>query len=184
MGQVGSLILLSGVYVTSLILMTGLRPIHLVRQTVAAIRRGDCQFARVAFAAEPAPDRLEGPARDQPARTGETTALDREAVETERRARAGAGRRFHFTGRTSQSAETESCRYHRAADGIGRRRARNPLSRSCAGKRKPRVHFPVSPARRGTRKTTRCRAWICWMSTTSRVASRLIRLSWSKSSRR
>ena len=40
MGRIGSLILLSGVYVTSLILMTGLRPIHIVRQTVATTRRG------------------------------------------------------------------------------------------------------------------------------------------------
>jgi S-DNA-T family DNA segregation ATPase FtsK/SpoIIIE len=39
MGKVGSLVLLSGVYITSLILMTGLRPIHLVRQTVAATRK-------------------------------------------------------------------------------------------------------------------------------------------------
>jgi S-DNA-T family DNA segregation ATPase FtsK/SpoIIIE len=40
MGGVGSIILLAGLYVTSLILMTGLRPIHLVRETVAGIRRG------------------------------------------------------------------------------------------------------------------------------------------------
>ena len=40
MGRVGSLILLAGLYVTSIILMTGLRPIHIVRQTVVSIRRG------------------------------------------------------------------------------------------------------------------------------------------------
>jgi S-DNA-T family DNA segregation ATPase FtsK/SpoIIIE len=40
MGGVGSIILLTGVYVSSLILMTGLRPIHIVRQTVAGIRSG------------------------------------------------------------------------------------------------------------------------------------------------
>ncbi|MDQ6765234.1 MAG: DNA translocase FtsK, partial [Verrucomicrobiota bacterium] len=40
MGRIGSLILISGLYLTSLILMTGLRPIHLVRQTVASFRRG------------------------------------------------------------------------------------------------------------------------------------------------
>ncbi|MFL6582901.1 MAG: DNA translocase FtsK 4TM domain-containing protein, partial [Chthoniobacterales bacterium] len=40
MGRVGSLLLLVGVYVSALILMTGLRPIHIVRQTVAAIRSG------------------------------------------------------------------------------------------------------------------------------------------------
>jgi DNA segregation ATPase FtsK/SpoIIIE, S-DNA-T family len=40
MGRVGSLILLGGLYVTSIILMTGLRPIHIVREAVAAIRRG------------------------------------------------------------------------------------------------------------------------------------------------
>lgn len=40
MGGVGSLILLTGVYVSSLILMTGLRPIHIVRQSVAGTRRG------------------------------------------------------------------------------------------------------------------------------------------------
>ena len=40
MGGVGSLILLTGIYVSSLILMTGLRPIHIVRQTVAGVRNG------------------------------------------------------------------------------------------------------------------------------------------------
>jgi S-DNA-T family DNA segregation ATPase FtsK/SpoIIIE len=39
MGRVGSLILLAGIYLASLILMTGLRPIHLVRETVAVTRR-------------------------------------------------------------------------------------------------------------------------------------------------
>ncbi|MFN2475053.1 MAG: DNA translocase FtsK [Chthoniobacterales bacterium] len=40
LGRVGSLIVLAGLYVTSIILMTGLRPIHIVRQTVAAMRTG------------------------------------------------------------------------------------------------------------------------------------------------
>jgi S-DNA-T family DNA segregation ATPase FtsK/SpoIIIE len=35
----GSIIVLLGLYVTSLILMTGMRPIHLVRQTVSALRQ-------------------------------------------------------------------------------------------------------------------------------------------------
>jgi DNA segregation ATPase FtsK/SpoIIIE, S-DNA-T family len=39
MGGVGSLILLTGVYVSALILMTGLRPIHIVRQSVAGARQ-------------------------------------------------------------------------------------------------------------------------------------------------
>jgi S-DNA-T family DNA segregation ATPase FtsK/SpoIIIE len=38
MGKVGSIILLSAVYAASLILMTGLRPIHLVHQTVSGAR--------------------------------------------------------------------------------------------------------------------------------------------------
>ena len=38
MGGVGSIILLAGLYISSLILMTGLRPIHIVRQTVAGAR--------------------------------------------------------------------------------------------------------------------------------------------------
>ena len=38
LGRVGSIIVLGGVYVTSIILMTGLRPIHIVRQSVAAMR--------------------------------------------------------------------------------------------------------------------------------------------------
>jgi S-DNA-T family DNA segregation ATPase FtsK/SpoIIIE len=38
MGKVGSIILLGGIYVASLILMTGLRPIHLVHQTVSGAR--------------------------------------------------------------------------------------------------------------------------------------------------
>jgi DNA segregation ATPase FtsK/SpoIIIE, S-DNA-T family len=40
MGGVGSMILLAGLYLSSLILMTGLRPIHIVRQSVAGIRQG------------------------------------------------------------------------------------------------------------------------------------------------
>ena len=40
MGKVGSLVLFGGIYAASLILTTGLRPIHLVRQTVAASRAG------------------------------------------------------------------------------------------------------------------------------------------------
>ncbi|MEY2490613.1 MAG: segregation ATPase FtsK/SpoIIIE, family [Verrucomicrobiota bacterium] len=44
MGGVGSVILLTGVYVSSLILMTGLRPIHIVRQTVAAVRSSMIAF--------------------------------------------------------------------------------------------------------------------------------------------
>jgi S-DNA-T family DNA segregation ATPase FtsK/SpoIIIE len=38
MGRVGSLILLGGIYLTTLILVTGLRPIHVVRQTIAAMK--------------------------------------------------------------------------------------------------------------------------------------------------
>jgi len=44
MGKVGSIILLSAIYVASLILMTGLRPIHLVQQTISGTRNG---FARL-----------------------------------------------------------------------------------------------------------------------------------------
>src|SRR5438105_4795810 len=39
LGEVGSFILLIGIYATTLILMTGLRPVHIVRETVAAMRR-------------------------------------------------------------------------------------------------------------------------------------------------
>ncbi|HWX17317.1 MAG TPA: DNA translocase FtsK [Chthoniobacterales bacterium] len=44
MGKVGSAILLSGIYVTTLILMTGLRPIHLVRETIATTRRANAKL--------------------------------------------------------------------------------------------------------------------------------------------
>jgi len=44
MGKVGSVILLSGIYVTTLILMTGLRPIHLVRETIATTRRTNAKL--------------------------------------------------------------------------------------------------------------------------------------------
>jgi S-DNA-T family DNA segregation ATPase FtsK/SpoIIIE len=40
MGGVGSIILLTGIYVSALILMTGLRPIHIVRQSVGGMRQG------------------------------------------------------------------------------------------------------------------------------------------------
>ena len=39
LGPLGSLLLLIGIYTTTLILVTGLRPIHLVRETVAVMRR-------------------------------------------------------------------------------------------------------------------------------------------------
>ncbi len=45
MGHVGSMILLTGLYITSIILMTGLRPIHLVRQTIADTRRSLQRFS-------------------------------------------------------------------------------------------------------------------------------------------
>ncbi|MDQ2918442.1 MAG: DNA translocase FtsK 4TM domain-containing protein, partial [Verrucomicrobiota bacterium] len=44
MGHVGSMILLTGLYLTSIILMTGLRPIHLVRQTVAGTQHSLQRF--------------------------------------------------------------------------------------------------------------------------------------------
>jgi S-DNA-T family DNA segregation ATPase FtsK/SpoIIIE len=44
MGKVGSIILLSAIYVASLILMTGLRPIHLVQHTISGTRNA---FARL-----------------------------------------------------------------------------------------------------------------------------------------
>ena len=39
LGPVGSLVLVVGIYATTLILVTGLRPIHLIRETVATTRR-------------------------------------------------------------------------------------------------------------------------------------------------
>src|SRR5207249_12222889 len=44
MGDVGSMILLAGIDLSALILMTGLRPIHLVRETVGGIRNGAARF--------------------------------------------------------------------------------------------------------------------------------------------
>ncbi len=44
MGDVGSMILLAGIYLSALILMTGLRPIHLVRESVSGIRNGVARF--------------------------------------------------------------------------------------------------------------------------------------------
>jgi S-DNA-T family DNA segregation ATPase FtsK/SpoIIIE len=41
LGPVGSLVIFIGIYVTTLILVTGLRPIYLVRETVAATRRAN-----------------------------------------------------------------------------------------------------------------------------------------------
>jgi len=51
LGPVGSLILLVGIYVTTLILVTGLRPIYLIRETVAVtqrtgVRLGEWQLRR------------------------------------------------------------------------------------------------------------------------------------------
>jgi S-DNA-T family DNA segregation ATPase FtsK/SpoIIIE len=44
MGKVGSVILLTGIYLATLILMTGLRPIHLVWETVATTRRAKAKL--------------------------------------------------------------------------------------------------------------------------------------------
>src|SRR4029077_11816606 len=44
MGDVGSMILLAGIYLSALILMTGLRPIHLVRESVGGIRNSLARF--------------------------------------------------------------------------------------------------------------------------------------------
>src|SRR5437867_1521638 len=44
LGPVGSFILLIGIYSTTLILVTGLRPIHLIRETVAASRRANVRL--------------------------------------------------------------------------------------------------------------------------------------------
>ncbi len=44
MGEVGSVILLTGMYLAALILMTGLRPIHIVRETLAGTRSGIVRF--------------------------------------------------------------------------------------------------------------------------------------------
>ncbi len=44
LGEVGSVILLIGIYATTLILVTGLRPIYLIRETVAASRRANVRL--------------------------------------------------------------------------------------------------------------------------------------------
>jgi S-DNA-T family DNA segregation ATPase FtsK/SpoIIIE len=44
LGPLGSLLLLIGIYATTLILVTGLRPIHLVGEAVAVMRRMDVRF--------------------------------------------------------------------------------------------------------------------------------------------
>jgi DNA segregation ATPase FtsK/SpoIIIE, S-DNA-T family len=44
MGTVGSIVLLIGVYVAALILMTGLRPIHVLRQTISGLRRASAKL--------------------------------------------------------------------------------------------------------------------------------------------
>ncbi|PYL26358.1 MAG: DNA translocase FtsK [Verrucomicrobia bacterium] len=44
LGEFGSVILLIGIYATTLILVTGLRPIYLIRETVAATRRGSVRL--------------------------------------------------------------------------------------------------------------------------------------------
>ena len=44
MGEVGSIVLLIGVYVAALILMTGLRPIHVLRQTISGLRRASAKL--------------------------------------------------------------------------------------------------------------------------------------------
>ena len=141
MGNVGSMILLTGLYLSSLILMTGLRPIHLVRQTVAGIRQGMVALARMAIEAPPAQIRPRRPARNQPAGTRETAAGHRKTAEEKRRSgfRAGSGR--HFAGRTDEPAQAESRRYDRAARASRRRKSRR--WRSCAEAKQNRKRRPA-----------------------------------------
>ncbi len=65
LGPLGTLLLLTGIYVTTLILVTGLRPIHLVRETVAAYATHECKAAGVAIAPQAAQIGSQGKTGDQ-----------------------------------------------------------------------------------------------------------------------
>ena len=71
MGKVGSLVLLIGIYVATFILMTGLRPIHVLRQTVAGTHAAH-ETPRMALASATPQVRSQRAIGNQPERTRET----------------------------------------------------------------------------------------------------------------
>ena len=87
LGPLGSLLLLIGIYVTTLILVTGLRPIHLVRETVALMRRASVSLQEWRLRRQAAQIRSQGATGDQRTAAGQAAAITRKAIKEERRAR-------------------------------------------------------------------------------------------------
>ncbi len=134
----GSVIVLGGIYLTSLILMTGLRPIHLVRQTVLALRRGFVALRLWLFRRKMRKADL----KEQLEISQQQIAKQQRAIEKKLRKKGAPvlepALPFSDPRGICQSPGTESGRHHRAAGG-NTRRARNLRSRnSNAAAAKPR----------------------------------------------
>ena len=132
MGKVGSLVLLGGIYVASLILMTGLRPIHLVRQTVAATRRACRNCTNGSCAGSCAAPILKG----QLEISQKELAKQRRVIEKQLKKKgapvAEPPARLRFAGRTGQPPQAESGRYHRACRRNRERPGENRRWPNCA----------------------------------------------------
>ena len=112
MGGVGSFILLAGIYLSSLILMTGLRPIHVVREVVTASRRALIRFREAALNRRLRKSDLKG----QLEISQQELAKQQRVIEKQLKkkgAPVSEAPGLHHAGRAAESAETESRRHHR-----------------------------------------------------------------------
>ena len=130
----GSVIVLAGIYLTSLILMTGLRPIHLVRQSVLATRRGFVALRLWLLHRRMRKADLKG----QLEISQQQIAKQQRAIEKKLRKKgaARAGGAVRDAGRICQSSGAESGRYHRAPDGAAPPRKKPSLAELKRGERR------------------------------------------------
>ena len=119
LGPLGTLLLLIGIYVTTLILVTGLRPIHLVRETVALMRRVSVSLQEWRLRGRLRKSDLKGKLAISEAAARQAAAITRKTIKKERRAHGRVDRVDDFAGGTGKSAETEGRRYNRIAERAG-----------------------------------------------------------------
>ena len=111
----GSVIVLAGIYLASLILMTGLRPIHLVRQRVLATRKGMVAFRLWLLRRKMRKANLKEQLEISQQQIAKQQTRDRKEAAQKRRGRARAGIAVDHAGRVCQSSGTESGRYNGAS---------------------------------------------------------------------
>ncbi len=108
LGPVGSVLLIVGVYLTTLILVTGLRPIHLVREMVNLTRRSVAKMRRMASASKNSEVGSERTTR-RPKRNGEHSKRYRSNSKRKVFRCLKRCRHTDFSGGIGKSAGAESC---------------------------------------------------------------------------